>query len=74
MRGVPGSKGVRGRGADQRRSLNLHSERQRRRSLRAESTLRKCKFLAKQYKYPSQSAFTISSPYGLLCATKMHGV
>lgn len=72
MWSVPGSIGLREGGADQRWSLDLPSERPRRRPLRGDSTLRKCKFLAKQYKYPSQSAFTISSPYGLLHATKMH--
>lgn len=43
-------------------SLDFRVLGRRKHFLRVNSTIRKCKFLAKQYKHPTQSVFTIGSP------------
>lgn len=73
MSGVQGSICVRETGVNKIMSSDFRVLGKRKQSLRADSTLRKCKFLAKQCKQPSQSAFTLGSPHGLLRVTKMNG-
>lgn len=66
MSRVQGSTGVEETGGNQTMYLDFRVLGKRKQSRSANSTIRKCKFLEKQYKHPSQNAFTIGRPYGLL--------
>lgn len=62
MSGLQGRVGIWGTRVNRKLSLDFRVLGRRKHSLRVDSTVRKCKFLAKQYKHPSQIAFTIGSP------------